>query len=107
MAKKAKGPDDVVLFPDFRRRHAHLILPKLLTEKATAFPFDDARLKNGADVLLRWSDLAAQGAFVAAPQFWVSEADVLARRDPKPAFMAIKDVTSPTNQRTMIASFIP
>ncbi len=45
--------------------------------------------------------------FVAMPRFWVDEKHVLARLDRKEAFLAIKDVTSPTNQRTMIAAFIP
>jgi len=62
MAKTAKDSGDALLFPDFRRRHPHLILPKLVTENATRFPFDDARLKSGLGVLKRWADLAAQGA---------------------------------------------
>ena len=43
------------------------------------------------------------------PRFWVAQKDVLERRggESKGAFLAMKDVTSPTNQRTMIASFIP
>ena len=47
--------------------------------------------------------------FVAMPRFWVPEVEVLARRggERKEAFLAMKDVTSPTNQRTMIASLIP
>lgn len=62
MAKKAKDSGEALLFPDFRRRHLYVILPKLLTEKATIFPFDGARLKGGAAVLARWADLAAKGA---------------------------------------------
>lgn len=62
MAKKAKDGGQPTLFPESRRRHPHLILPKLLTEKAIIFPFDDARLKGGLSVLQRWADLAAQGA---------------------------------------------
>jgi len=46
--------------------------------------------------------------FVTTPRFWVDEKEVLQRRgEKKDAFLALKDVTSPTNQRTMIASFIP
>ncbi|MEK7711180.1 MAG: SAM-dependent DNA methyltransferase, partial [Planctomycetota bacterium] len=47
--------------------------------------------------------------FCAAPRFWVAQTDVLERRggEDREAFLAMKDVTSPTNQRTMIASFIP
>jgi hypothetical protein len=46
--------------------------------------------------------------FVPTPRFWVREDEVLNRRgERKEAFLALKDVTSPTNQRTMIAAFIP
>jgi hypothetical protein len=47
--------------------------------------------------------------FVAMPRFWVDEKEVLRRRgdEKKEAFLAMKDVTSSTNQRTMIASFLP
>ncbi len=47
--------------------------------------------------------------FCAAPRFWVAQTDVLERRggEGREAFLAMKDVTSPTNQRTMIAAFIP
>jgi hypothetical protein len=47
--------------------------------------------------------------FCAAPRFWVAQTDVLERRggESRGAFLAMKDVTSPTNQRTMIAAFIP
>ena len=62
MAKQAKEPDPVPLFPDFRRRHQHLILPKLLTEKARLIFLDEAHVKTCLDELKRWSDLAAQGA---------------------------------------------
>ncbi|MBS0261103.1 MAG: N-6 DNA methylase [Planctomycetes bacterium] len=47
--------------------------------------------------------------FFAQPRWWVAETDlaaVLGQARP-PAFLAFKDVTSPTNQRTMIAAFIP
>jgi len=62
MAKKAKDSGQPLLVPEFRRRHLHLVLPKLLTDKAAFFPFDDDRLQNGISVLQRWADLAAQGA---------------------------------------------
>jgi hypothetical protein len=47
--------------------------------------------------------------FVGMPRFWVAQTDVLERRggESREAFLAMKDVTSPTNQRTMIAAFIP
>lgn len=46
---------------------------------------------------------------VAMPRWWVN-AEVVAERlkeQTPPALLCYKDVTSPTNQRTMIASFIP
>ena len=47
--------------------------------------------------------------FVAMPRWWVQEDVVTAslRDENRPAFLAYKDVTSPTNLRTMIAAFIP
>ena len=47
--------------------------------------------------------------FVVQPRWWVEEEqvrDALQRRT-RPAFLSYKDVTSPTNERTMIAAFIP
>jgi len=62
MAKKPKHHGSMLFTPDYRRRHPHLILPKLLTEKADLFRFDDARLQSGRAALANWADLAAQGA---------------------------------------------
>ncbi|MGD0540711.1 MAG: class I SAM-dependent DNA methyltransferase, partial [Tepidisphaeraceae bacterium] len=49
--------------------------------------------------------------FVVLPRYWVSEEHVLASLENKggkrPAFIGFKDITSATNQRTMIAAFIP
>jgi hypothetical protein len=49
--------------------------------------------------------------FSAQPRWWVDEAAVgttlEAQPGNKPWFMGFKDITSPTNERTMIASFIP
>lgn len=49
--------------------------------------------------------------FSALPRWWVEEAVVDKALEPqpgnKPWFMGFKDITSPTNERTMIASFIP
>ncbi|MFA6133276.1 MAG: DNA methyltransferase [Phycisphaerae bacterium] len=59
---KAQYPGGALFSTDFRRRHPHLILPKLLTEKAKGFFFDDARLQSGLAALSHWADLAAQGA---------------------------------------------
>lgn len=45
----------------------------------------------------------------AQPRWWVDE-QVVAKAlggDDRPAYLCYKDVTSPTNERTMIASFIP
>ena len=45
--------------------------------------------------------------FVAMPRFWVPEPKVVAVADELPAMLTFKDVTSPTNQRTMIAAMLP
>jgi type I restriction-modification system DNA methylase subunit len=46
--------------------------------------------------------------FCVIPRWWVDEKNVLeALKDKRPAFLGFKDITSPTNTRTMIASFIP
>jgi hypothetical protein len=62
MAKKATDSSEALLSPDFRRRHPHLILPKLVTDKAGKIFFDETRLKSGLAVLKQWGELAAQGA---------------------------------------------
>jgi len=44
------------------------------------------------------------------PRYWVDEAivsDAMGDGEAPPAFLCFKDVTSPTNERTMIASFLP
>jgi hypothetical protein len=46
--------------------------------------------------------------FAVQPRFWVNEAEVDGTFEKRPEFfLGFKDITSPTNQRTMIASFIP
>jgi hypothetical protein len=47
--------------------------------------------------------------FLIEPRWWVPEAEVSERvaDSTKESFLAFKNVTSPTNQRTMIAAFIP
>jgi hypothetical protein len=47
--------------------------------------------------------------FVVQPRWWVDEADVDAALggSVRPAYLCYKDVTSPTNRRTMIAAMIP
>jgi hypothetical protein len=62
MDKKTIHPGGALFSWDFRRRHPHLILPKLLTERAKGFVFEPARLQSGLAALLNWADLAAQGA---------------------------------------------
>ena len=59
---KAKYPGGALFSTEFRRRHPHLILPKLLTAEARCFFFDEARLQSGLAALSHWADLAAQGA---------------------------------------------
>ena len=53
----------------------------------------------------------ANPEFAVQPRWWVAESEVeRAVRDlPKngPWYMGYKDITSPTNERTMIASFVP
>jgi type I restriction-modification system DNA methylase subunit len=45
---------------------------------------------------------------LATPRFWVATSDVESQSDSaRTHFLAYKDVTSPTNQRTMIAAFTP
>ena len=45
---------------------------------------------------------------LAMPRFWVEEAEVETKVEEHPsAFLCFKDVTSPTNQRTMIAAMAP
>jgi len=47
--------------------------------------------------------------FVVQPRWWVERGDVdrVLGGSAKPAYLCYKDVTSPTNQRTMIAAMIP
>lgn len=47
--------------------------------------------------------------FLAEPRWWVekSKVDAAFGDDSRPAYLAYKDVTSPTNERTMIAAFLP
>jgi hypothetical protein len=47
--------------------------------------------------------------FVVQPRWWVEESEVARARGEaaKPAYLCFKDVTSATNQRTMIAAVIP
>lgn len=62
MGKKTKHPGGRLFTPDLRRRHPHLFLPKLLSEKAIRFPLDEARLQSSFAALSQWADLAARGA---------------------------------------------
>ncbi len=47
--------------------------------------------------------------FVVQPRWWVAQEDVarVLGESMQPAYLSYKDVTSPTNERTMIAAFIP
>jgi hypothetical protein len=46
--------------------------------------------------------------FTVMPRYWVDEREVDASfENHPPAFLGFKDITSPANQRTIIASFIP
>ena len=65
MAKQAKAAGDAHLFKPVRRRHPHLILPKLLTKQASEWHFDPARLRDGQDALRRWAELADGGGLAS------------------------------------------
>jgi hypothetical protein len=47
--------------------------------------------------------------FVVQPRWWVEEGEVVQslKVPNRPAFLTFKDITSPTNQRTMIAALVP
>ena len=45
--------------------------------------------------------------FVVMPRFWIAEAAVASFGECHGGFLAYKDITSPTNQRTMIAAMMP
>jgi len=47
--------------------------------------------------------------FSAQPRWWIDSYEVAKRieGDPPPTFLAFKNVTSPTNTRSMIAAFVP
>lgn len=52
----------------------------------------------------------ADPGIVALPRYWVSESEVLARlegRWSRPWLMGFRDITNPTNERTMIAAALP
>ncbi len=51
----------------------------------------------------------ANPEFFAMPRWWVETSDIRARLgdSPPPSLLVYKDVTSPTNERTMIAAFAP
>jgi hypothetical protein len=50
----------------------------------------------------------ASPAFAVTPQFWVPASEVTAKVGTGPRwFVAFKDVTAPTNERTMIAAAVP
>jgi len=50
-----------------------------------------------------------QPEFVVQPRWWVATEEVASRlgENPGAAWLTYKDVTSPTNERTMIAAFVP
>ncbi len=47
--------------------------------------------------------------FVVQPRWWIEEGEVVQslKLANRPAFLTFKDITSPTNQRTMIAALVP
>lgn len=92
-----------------------------------ALPFYEAKMvqafdHRAASVIIEESNWFRQGQkaetslvdhqnpeFLALPRWWTdsTEVDKRAGGEPPPAFVAFKNVTSPTNSRSMIATFIP
>ena len=95
--------------------------------KRTFLPLYEAKMvqaydHRAASVVIRAGNWVRQGQteetslvdhqnpeFVAQPRWWVAdkEADKILGDNPQAAYLCYKDVTSATNQRTMIAAFIP
>ncbi len=65
-------------------------------------------VRQGQTIETRSAEHQSPG-YMIMPRWWVEESHVKARLDneTREGFLCMKDVTSPTNQRTMIASFIP
>ncbi|MCW5775839.1 MAG: hypothetical protein KIS87_05265 [Phycisphaeraceae bacterium] len=96
-------------------------------KRARALPLYEAKMvqafdHRAASVLVEKGNWVRQGQkaettpvqhqnpeFAVMPRWWVAEDAVNERLggDLRPAYLCYKDVTSPTNERTMIASFIP
>jgi len=98
-------------------------------KKARALPLYEAKMvqafdHRAASVLVEKENWVRQGQkaettpvqhqnpeFAALPRWWVAETIVDERLSGQPGgnpwFLGFKDITSPTNERTMIASFIP
>ncbi len=107
----------------------HLEGNRWVRRKETYLPLYEAKMvqaydHRAASVLVAENNWMRQGQteettlvyhqnpeFVAMPRCWVAEKEVVRALDGKgasfPAFVGFKDITSPTNQRTMIASAIP
>ena len=62
MAKKAPQPNPLYASAETKRRHLHLILPKLLETKALLCPFDMFRLETATKALAHWADMAESQA---------------------------------------------
>lgn len=60
--------------------------------------------QTAANTLVGWQN----PEHLATPRFWINAAEVEAQlQSPRSHYLAYKDVTSPTNQRTMIAAMLP
>jgi hypothetical protein len=95
--------------------------------KKVALPFYEAKMvqafdHRAASVVIEEANWFRQGQktetslvehqnaeFCALPRWWTDGEEIAKRVDgvPPPAFLAFKNVTSPTNTRSMIAAFIP
>jgi hypothetical protein len=49
----------------------------------------------------------ANPEFVVLPRYWASQKEVEARAPSAPAHLVFRDITNPTNRRTMISAFAP
>lgn len=112
---------------DLKKAGATLSGNRWTKGKTTYLPLYEAKMvqvydHRAASVVIKEGNWVRQGQteettlvehqnpeFVAQPRWWIPEETVTTalRDDRRPAFLAYKDVTSATNQRTMIAAFVP
>jgi hypothetical protein len=49
----------------------------------------------------------ANPEFLVLPRYWAPQSEIEARTPPSPAHIAFRDITNPTNRRTMLSGFVP